>query len=89
MSLHDGSTYAGIIETADTGVPPGDRDVLLLEPARYDEDRNAYVVMRHQHLFLPSALSASMAVVYDEDSEEERLIQVGQEILTTHTKDNG
>lgn len=93
VSLQDGSTYAGIVETADTGVPPDDRDVLPLEPARYDQDRNAYVVMRHQHLFLPSALIASMAVVYDEDSEEdseeERLTQVGQEILTTQTTDNG
>jgi hypothetical protein len=89
VSLHDGDTYAGIIETADTGVPPEERDVLLLEPAKYREERDAYVAMRHQHLFLPAALIASMAVVYDEASEEERITQVGQEILTKHTKDNG
>lgn len=90
VTLTDDTTYAGIIETADTGVAAKERDILLREPAVYDQDEDAYVAEHHQHLFLPSALIASVAVVYDEElDEEDRLTDVGQQILTKHSGPNG
>lgn len=90
VTLTDGTTYAGVIETADTGVAAEERDMLLREPALYDQDENAYVVEHYQHLFLPSALIASVAVVYDEELDEgDRLTDVGQQILTTHPDPSG
>jgi hypothetical protein len=75
----DGNTYVGKIETADDYVAPEDREVLLEEPARYDEEEDAYFATEYQHLFLPADLIESVAVLSNE--EDERLSQPGQKIL--------
>lgn len=82
MTLTNGESYAGYIETADTEVRKEERDVILKEPALYDEDREGYVATQNQYLFLTSALIESVAVVYDaDDGSETRLSEPGSLIL--------
>jgi hypothetical protein len=81
VTLTNGESYAGYIETADTEVRQEERDVILKEPAVYDADRG-YVATQNQYLFLTSALIESVAVVYDaDDGSETRLSEPGSVIL--------
>jgi len=92
ITLKDGETWAGMIETADTNVPSEDRDVLLREPALYDENQGGYVVSQHQHLYLPADLVKSVAAVHDEKQEEERnrrMTEYGDVILKQTLQNHG
>lgn len=77
VTLTNGDVYMGKIETADSGVAESDRDLILEEPLQYSE---ALVceASQNQYLYLPSALIASVAVVYDEDKDGERFVPPGE-----------
>jgi len=84
VQLTDGESWAGIIETADTDVPVDERDILLREPAKYSEKKEAYIVSQHQHLYLPAELVKAVAAVHDrkqENETERRINEVGDVIL--------
>jgi hypothetical protein len=89
ISLVGGASYAGMIETADTGVAPEYRDVLLAEPAQYDAQRDAYISLPYQHLFIPSSLIDSVAVVHDEQKSDERVSEVGEPVFKSSNQDDG
>ncbi len=67
IGLTNGDRYRGIIETADTGVPSDDRDVLLADPVLFDKSVGGYVETGNQYLFLPAALISSVSVLRNPD----------------------
>jgi len=76
----EGDVFAGKIETADDYVGPSQRDILLEEPARYDEDKDGYFATEYQHIFLPSDLIESVAVMTNPE-EDARLSDIGQKVF--------
>lgn len=80
ITLTDETTWAGKIETADENVPAEERDLLLEEPARYDPEEDTFITEPYQHLFVPAALVATVAVLYDSD-QDARVSDIGQSIL--------
>jgi hypothetical protein len=76
VRLLDGSSFAGILSRADTTVPPENRDIILSEPAIFDEEEGNYLSVDHQYLFLPGASIASVAVVHDPEKDT-RISQAG------------
>lgn len=86
VSLSTGEAYAGILETADQEVPSEERDVLLKEPASYSAKKGNYFTLPYQHLFIPSALIDSVAVVYDDDADEhDRLTEINEPLFEVET----
>lgn len=69
VGLTNGETYAGYVGTADLSVPAGERDVILQEPAHYDQDLKRYRTLKYQSLFLLGSTIASVAVVTDTASD--------------------
>lgn len=76
IRLENGEAYAGMIERADTTVCQNERDVVLAEPAQFLEEKENYISLPYQYLFLPGALIASIAVVHDRDLDA-RVSEVG------------
>ena len=76
VRLLDGSSFAGILSRADTTVPPENRDIILTEPAIFNEESGNYRSVEHQHLFIPGASLATVAVVYDPEKDT-RIAPVG------------
>lgn len=67
ISLTNGDTYKGLIETADTGVPSEDRDILLADPVLFDESAGRYIETGSRYQFLPAALISSVSVLQNID----------------------
>lgn len=78
VTLTSGETYAGMIEKADISVQQKERDIVLVEPALYDEETNEYHVLPYQYFFVPGALVGSIAVYYNPEIDVERETVVGQ-----------
>lgn len=72
-----GESYVGMMENVDVAVEPQYRDIILEEPARYEEETDNYRTTRHQYLFIPGEEVASVAVVYDQNTDE-RVTQPGE-----------
>lgn len=70
VSLKSGESYAGALEAADTSVAPGERDVVLQTPAKYDVTSRQYQALDYQHLFLPGDLVASVAALHEPRIDE-------------------
>ncbi|HEV3073211.1 MAG TPA: DUF6338 family protein, partial [Thermoanaerobaculia bacterium] len=65
VTLQNGETYSGFIETADISVAGSERDLILREPASYDQERDEYRASKYQSLFLPGSSLSSIATVYE------------------------
>lgn len=65
VRLENEEAYAGILKRADTSVKESERDIILAEPAMFSRERNNYIPLSYQYLFLPGSLVSSIAVVYD------------------------
>jgi len=80
VRLDSGETYGGILALADTSVREEERDLVLEEPAEFDEKKAEYVSLNYQHLFLPGRLISSVAVVHDPDIDT-RVTSTGKPIF--------
>lgn len=92
VTLQNGDSYAGMIETADNNVHRENRDVLLKEPAQHNPEIGGFVVIRHQYLFLPAELIRSVSVLHDPEEDGSRVTTVGETILDdgySHPSNNG
>lgn len=76
-----GDSYLGIIEDADVAVEPEYRDIVLEEPASFDQNSDNYRATRFQYLFIPGDEIASVAVVHDQN-QDDRVTDVGELIFT-------
>jgi small nuclear ribonucleoprotein (snRNP)-like protein len=85
VTLQNGETYSGIIETVDVSVANSDRDIILREPGLYDEGANEYRSMQYQSLFIAGSLWSSIATVYE--PTDRRIIPTGEVVFNKEDSD--
>lgn len=81
ITLTNSDVYAGFIKSADKSVALSERDIVLAEPAQYDEEKKTYIALRYQYLFLPATMVSLIAVVYRSDTDSGRVTEVGKPIF--------
>lgn len=79
VSLDDGDAYAGMLSRADISTSPENRDLVLLEPAKYDPEAGHYEASSSQYLFLPGSRVVSILAVVKEG--DERLVAIGRHLF--------
>lgn len=79
LTLQNGESYSGFIETADVSVASSERDMILREPAFYDKEADEYSTMQYQSLFIPGSFLSSIATVHD--PTDRRIIPAGQAVF--------
>jgi hypothetical protein len=77
VTLQNGDAYVGVVKTCDVAVEQDERDLVLSEPALYDDEQRDYVALPYQELFIPASLRYSMAVIHDPDRDQ-RIVPVGE-----------
>jgi hypothetical protein len=87
VGLNNGDVYAGYIDKADVSVAATERDLILREPALYDQRLTRYRALGYQSLFLLGSTIASAAVVTDAAADQ-RITAIG-ESLFVEDKDDG
>ena len=80
VGLANGQVYAGYIDKADVSVAANDRDIILREPALYDERGNKYLATPYQTMFLLGSTIASIAAVSDPRGDE-RITMAGEDLF--------
>ena len=76
VRLKSGAAYAGLLDHADVSVEPEYRDIILAEPAEWDEAQNCYVSSTHQVMFLRGVDIVSIVTIY-ESSRDSRVVAAG------------
>lgn len=76
VTLSNEETYAGILDHADVTGDPESRDLLLVEPYRYNAETKQYDPTFQQFLFLRGQDVVSIAAVY-EPSQDKRRASIG------------
>ena len=56
VTLDNKETYVGVVRACDVTVEKGERDLVLAEPAIYNETTKNYVALPYQHIFLRADL---------------------------------
>lgn len=69
VGLTNGQVYAGYIDKADVSVAASERDIILREPALYDETQRAYRTTSYQTMFLLGSTIVSIAAVMDKQDD--------------------
>ncbi|MDP9350525.1 MAG: hypothetical protein M3P51_03140 [Chloroflexota bacterium] len=87
VSLESGEVYAGKLKAADTSVAAAERDLVLEEPALYQEDSGQYISTPYQYLFVAATTVYSIAAVY-EPTKDSRVVPVGEPIFQTEKPDD-
>ena len=82
VGLRTGEAYMGMLKAADYSVPQSERDIILTEPALYNEERGDYVATADQFLFLPADIVQSVAAVSNTETDQ-RITQIGEGIFKT------
>lgn len=89
VTLRTGESFAGKMHHADVSVGPEFRDVVLEEPALYDEDAGVHRTTWYQHLFISGSDIASVATVYMEDVDTEDRMTMPGDLLFEEVDDGG
>jgi len=76
VGLNNGDVYAGYIETAESSVAAAERDIVLREPALYDQRLMRYRSLPYQSLFLLASTIGSVAVIFDA-ARDKRMTRIG------------
>lgn len=77
VGFSNGEVYAGYIETAESSVAAAERDLVLREPALYDQRLMRYRSLPYQSLFLLASTIASVAVIFDA-AKDKRITRIGE-----------
>ncbi len=85
VGLTSGDVYAGYVDKADVSVTAAERDMILQEPALYDQDLKRYRTLEYQSLFLLGSTIASVAVVTD--AFDRRLTTIGESLFLEEPQD--
>lgn len=80
VRLTNREAYAGYIKNADISVSQSERDIVLAEPAIYNEKEKNYKTIPYQQLFLPASMISSIATVYNPKSDE-RITSIGSNLF--------
>lgn len=84
VGLANGQVYAGYVDKADVSVAASDRDIILREPALYDETANTYRATSYQTMFLLGSTIASIAAVSDPRGDN-RITTAGEDLFAQET----
>jgi hypothetical protein len=84
VGLANGQVYAGYVDKADVSVAASDRDIILREPALYDETEKAYRATPYQTMFLLGSTIASIAAVTDPRGDQ-RITTAGEDLFAKET----
>lgn len=79
VGLTNGQVYAGKLKNSDVAVAMEDRDLVLQEPCLYNPDKNQYVAVSYQYLFVPAATWFSIAII--SEPKDERTVPVGEPLF--------
>lgn len=77
VTLDNRETYVGFVSACDVTVERGERDLVLTEPAVYNEETKDYVALPYQHMFLRADQIYCVAVIHD-PSVDKRTFAVGE-----------
>ena len=66
VTLKSGDVYAGYVQTAEESAPSTERDVILRNPAKFDEGLNNYRVTSLRDMFIPAELIQNLGTVRSE-----------------------
>jgi hypothetical protein len=72
VTLENKDTYVGFVRACDVTVEKGERDLVLTEPAVYDESTKNYMALPYQHLFVRADLIYCVAVIHDPSIDTRR-----------------
>ena len=86
VGLNNGDVYAGYIDKADVSVAATERDIILQEPALYDQQLKRYRTLQYQSLFLLGSAIASVAVVTD-TAADKRITEIGESLFVEEVND--
>jgi len=84
--LNNGDVYAGYVDKADVSVAATERDLILREPALYDQRLTRYRALGYQSLFLLGSTIASAAVVTDAAADQ-RITTIGESLFVEDNDD--
>ena len=84
VGLTNGQVYAGYVDKADVSVAASDRDMILREPALYDEGKKIYRTTPYQTMFLLGSTIASIAAVTDPGGDK-RITTAGEDLFGEET----
>lgn len=76
ITLINHETYLGYIGFYDSAVCSEERDIVLLEPSRYDIEKDDYQALNYKSMFIPAKLISSLGAVSDRN-QDTRLSQIG------------
>lgn len=77
VGLETGEAYVGILACSELSVEQKERDIILAEPALYDEESKDYRSLSYSYIFLPAALIWSVAVI-ENPKTDKRLVPVNE-----------
>ncbi len=77
VGLETGEAYVGILAYSETSVEQKERDIILSEPALYEEDSKDYRSLPYSCIFLPAALIWSVAVI-ENPGTDGRIVPVNE-----------
>lgn len=80
ITLTNGISYCGIIQESNISVSQNERDIILKEPAIFDEKSKNYITLNYQYLFFKAELIDSIGVIYDPKIDS-RITTIGQLIF--------
>jgi hypothetical protein len=87
VGLETGEAYVGILSYSETSVEQKERDIILSEPALYDENSEDYRSLPYSSIYLPAALIWSVAVI-ENPGTDERIVPVGESPFAEKEKPN-
>jgi hypothetical protein len=85
IGLTNGQVYAGYIDKADLSVAASERDIILREPALYDEAARAYRMTSYQTMFLLGSTIVSIAAIMD-TQDDVRITSRRKDLFGEETK---
>lgn len=86
VGLTNGQVYAGYIDKADVSVAAAERDIILREPALYDEAEKTYRATAYQTMFLLGSTISSIAAVTDPRGDK-RITSAGEDLFSKESTD--
>ena len=80
VGLSNGQVYAGYVDKADVSVAASERDIILREPALYNEADGMYRTTPYQTMFRLGSTITSVAAVSD-PRDDKRITSAGESLF--------
>ena len=81
VRLNSGDTYAGMLQQADIARDPDFRDIVIEEPAVFDERTKNYIATSYKFIYIRGDQLLFIAGLTKNDEIAERLTEIGQPIF--------